>query len=426
LDTEGWLGLSLSLFCLVVLFLLWITEYSVTNLSKGKIKRQAENGSRKAQILDKLLGESTNLYSTLIVAISVVLIGFIASAAVFVLNAYGSNWTIALVASIVGFILIALLQGIARQIALKNPERIAIALAAVASFTSIALAPLSGFLSFVSGSVARLIPSREKEPDADELDEMRLLVDENNEEVDLEQDEKEMIRAVVALDETMAREIMVPRIDVVAANKDSSVAEIIELIVEHGYTRVPIYDDSIDNIVGVIYAKDLLPILAGGKEVKSLEEVARVPSFIPESKKVDELLHDFQQSKVHMAIVVDEYGGTAGLVTIEDLLEEIVGEIEDEYDAEEPKVERISRNEAVMNARVSIDEFKDLFGLDVAEEDFDTVGGFVFSRLGRIPNVGDVVEVDGIKIEILSTVGQRVKDVRVTRMAVADKEETGQ
>ena len=426
MDTEGWLGLSLSLFCLVVLFLLWITEYSVTNLSKGKIKRQAENGSRKAQILDKLLGESTNLYSTLIVAISVVLIGFIASAAVFVLHAYGSNWTIALVASIVGFILIALLQGIARQIALKNPERIAIALAAVASFTSIALAPLSGFLSFVSGSVARLIPSREKEPDADELDEMRLLVDENNEEVDLEQDEKEMIRAVVALDETMAREIMVPRIDVVAANKDSSVAEIIELIVEHGYTRVPIYDDSIDNIVGVIYAKDLLPILAGGKEVKSLEEVARVPSFIPESKKVDELLHDFQQSKVHMAIVVDEYGGTAGLVTIEDLLEEIVGEIEDEYDAEEPKVERISRNEAVMNARVSIDEFKDLFGLDVAEEDFDTVGGFVFSRLGRIPNVGDVVEVDGIKIEILSTVGQRVKDVRVTRMAVADKEETGQ
>jgi len=159
--------------------------------------------------------------------------------------------------------------------------------------------------------------------------------------------------------------------------------------------------------------------------VKTVAEIARAPHFIPESKKVDELLHEFQQSKVHMAIVVDEYGGTAGLVTIEDLLEEIVGEIEDEYDAEEPKVERISDTEAVMNAKVSIDDFTELFGLDIEEEDFDTVGGFVFSRLGRIPNVGDIIEVDGIKIEILSTVGQRVKEVRVTKIVSNQSEEIG-
>jgi putative hemolysin len=163
--------------------------------------------------------------------------------------------------------------------------------------------------------------------------------------------------------------------------------------------------------------------LAAGKVVKTVAEIARVPHFIPESKKVDELLHEFQLSKVHMAIVVDEYGGTAGLVTIEDLLEEIVGEIEDEYDAEEPKVERISDTEAIMNAKVSTDDFKEMFGVDVEEEDFDTVGGFVFSRLGRIPNVGDIIEVDGIKIEILSTVGQRVKEVRVTKVVSNQSEE---
>ncbi|MFC1998597.1 hemolysin family protein [Chloroflexota bacterium] len=424
MDTESGLGLGLSLMCLALLVLFWMAEVSVTNASRGRIKRQADSGHKKAQVIDKLLGEYTSLFSTLIVAISIVLVGFIASAAVFVLSVYGSGWAAALIAAIVGFVIIALLQGITRQIVLKNPERIAIGLAGVLSFTSTALAPLSGFLSFASRGVSRLVRSRDKEQDDDESDEMRLLVDENHEEVDLEKDEKEMIRAVVGLDETVAREIMVPRIDVVAANKDSSIAEMIDVIVTHGYTRVPVYEDTIDNIVGVVYAKDLLPILAEGKTEKTLKEIARVPHFIPESKKVDELLHEFQLSKVHMAIVVDEYGGTAGLVTIEDLLEEIVGEIEDEYDAEEPKVERISDTEAVMNAKVSIDELKEMFGIDVEEEDFDTVGGFMFSRLGRIPNVGDIIEVDGIKIEILSTVGQRVKEVRVTKIVSNHSEET--
>ncbi|MFC1906147.1 hemolysin family protein [Chloroflexota bacterium] len=424
MDTESWLGLGLSLLCLALLVLFWMAEVSVTNASRGRIKRQAENGNEKAQVIDKLLGDSTSLVLALIVAISIVFVGFIASAAVFVISLYGSSWVAAFVAAIVGFIIIALLQGTSRQIALKNPERIAIGLAVVLSFTGTALAPLIGFLSFVSGAVSKLVRSREKELDEAESDEMRLLVDVNHEEVDLEQDEKEMIRAVVGLDETVAREIMVPRIDVVAVNKDSNVAEIIEVIVAHGYTRVPIYDDTIDSIVGVVYAKDLLPILAAGKIIKTVAEIARVPHFIPESKKVDDLLHEFQQSKVHMAIVVDEYGGTAGLVTIEDLLEEIVGEIEDEYDAEEPKVEQISETEAIMNAKVSIDDFKDMFGVDVEEEDFDTVGGFVFSRLGRIPNVGDIIEIDGIRVEILSTVGRRVKEVRVTKVVNGNTEAT--
>jgi len=415
LDTEGGLGLGLSLLCLALLVLFWVAEVSITNASRGRIKRQAENGDKKAQVIDKLLGESTNLFSTLIVALSVVFVGFIVSAAVFVIRVYGSNWVAALVAAIVGFVVIALLRSVSRQIALKNPERIAVGLASVLSVTSTAFAPISGLLSFMAGSIARLVRTKDKEPDEEDVDEMRLLVDENHEEVDLEEDEKEMIRAVVGLDETMTREIMVPRIDVIAANKDSSIAEIIDVIVTHGYTRVPIYEDTIDNIIGVVYAKDLLPVLGKGEVEKPITEIARVPHFVPESKKVDDLLHEFQQSKVHMAIVVDEYGGTAGLVTIEDLLEEIVGEIEDEYDAEEPKVERISDTEAIMNAKVSIDDFKDIFGVDIEGEDFDTVGGFVFSRLGRIPSVGDIIEVDGIKIEILSTVGQRVKEVRVTK-----------
>jgi len=273
-------------------------------------------------------------------------------------------------------------------------------------------------------AVSRLFGTKlDREVDENESDEMRLLVDVNHDEVSLEADEKEMIRGVVGLDETLAREIMIPRIDVIAASKESSIKEIIEIIVSTGYSRIPIYEETIDNIVGLVYAKDLLPILEKGKITGSITKIARSPHFIPESKKVDELLHEFQQSKVHVAIVVDEYGGTAGLVTIEDLLEEIVGEIEDEYDAEEPKIERISDVEAVMNARVSVDELKDSFGIDIEGEDYDTIGGFVFSQLGRIPNIGDVIKVDGMQIEVLSTVGRRVKEVKITRIADIQTEE---
>jgi len=401
-----------------------MAEVSLANTSRGRIKRQAENGQKKAQVLDKLLSESTDIFSTLIVAKSVFFVGFIVSAAVFVVSSHGLSWADVVVAAVVGFVTVALLQSIARAIALKNPDKIALRMAGVLSVTTTTLAPVSGLLLFLARAVSRLFGTKlDREVDENESDEMRLLVDVNHDEVSLEADEKEMIRGVVGLDETLAREIMIPRIDVIAASKESSIKEIIEIIVSTGYSRIPIYEETIDNIVGLVYAKDLLPILEKGKITGSITKIARSPHFIPESKKVDELLHEFQQSKVHVAIVVDEYGGTAGLVTIEDLLEEIVGEIEDEYDAEEPKIERISDVEAVMNARVSVDELKDSFGIDIEGEDYDTIGGFVFSQLGRIPNIGDVIKVDGMQIEVLSTVGRRVKEVKITRIADIQTEE---
>jgi len=425
LDTESWLGLGLSLLCLALLVLFWMAEVSLANTSIGRIKRQAESGQKKAQVIDKFLSEPTSIFTAIIVVKSVILVGCIVAAAIFVASTFGSSWVTVIVAVVVGFVVIALLQCVAREVALKNPNKLALSMAMALSVITTVFSPVSSLLSLLAKAVSKLFVAKlDREIDEDESDEMRLLVDVNHEEVNLEADEKEMIRGVVGLDETLAREIMIPRIDVVAANKDSSIKEIIEVIVSTGYSRIPIYEETIDNIVGLVYAKDLLPILEQGKITKSVVEIARTPHFIPESKKVDELLHEFQQSKVHVAIVVDEYGGTAGLVTIEDLLEEIVGEIEDEYDAEEPKIDCISDVEAIMNARVSVDELKDIFGVDIEGEDYDTVGGFVFSRLGRIPSVGDVITVDGISIEILSTVGRRVKEVKITKIESNQAEET--
>jgi CBS domain containing-hemolysin-like protein len=209
---------------------------------------------------------------------------------------------------------------------------------------------------------------------------------------------------------------MVPRMDIVATTEESTVRETLDRIVESGHSRVPIYDATIDNITGVVYAKDLLKFLRDGAQTAPVKPLAREPSFVPETKKVDELLHEMQQRRVHVSIVVDEYGGTAGLITIEDLIEEIVGEIQDEYDVEEDLIQEVSDDEALFDARVSIRDVNDTLDLEIEDEDFDTLGGLLYHELGKVPNVGDEVRVDGALVTVLTTTGRRVRKVRVMKV----------
>ncbi len=233
----------------------------------------------------------------------------------------------------------------------------------------------------------------------------------------VEEQERRMIRGVIALEDKTAREIMVPRIDIAAAEIESSVADIAAIVNERGFSRVPIYRDNIDDVVGIAYAKDLLRAVASGDRPRPLAGLLRSPVFIPESKRLDQLLTEMRATRTHMAIVVDEYGGTAGLVTIEDLLEEIVGEIEDEYDVTGPAMELISDDEVVLDAGMSTDVLHDLFGFEVDSEDFDTVGGLLIHRLGRLPSVGDEVAAGPVTMRVLSMSGRRVKRMRIARLA---------
>jgi putative hemolysin len=195
------------------------------------------------------------------------------------------------------------------------------------------------------------------------------------------------------------------------------VRDVLDRIIETGHSRIPVFDQTIDNITGVLYAKDLLKHLRDGTPSAAAAPLAREASYVPETKKVDELLHEMQQRRVHLAIVVDEYGGTAGLITIEDLIEEIVGEIQDEYDvAEEAMIQEISETEALFDARVSIRDVNDTLDLDLGDEDFDTLGGLLYHELGKVPAVGDEVRVDGAVVTVLSTTGRRVRKVRVTKV----------
>jgi CBS domain containing-hemolysin-like protein len=193
--------------------------------------------------------------------------------------------------------------------------------------------------------------------------------------------------------------------------------------VEEGHSRIPIFEQSVDEIIGILYAKDLLQYLKPGAVRPALRALLRTPLFVPESMSIDDLLHEFQRRKVHIAVVLDEYGGTAGLVTIEDLLEEIVGEIQDEYDEEEPMVERLSETEVRVDGRAAVDQLAELFDVNLNledEDEYDTVGGLIYHRIGGVPSPGDQVRVDGLQLTVESTDGRRVSKVLVVRTPVED------
>ena len=241
-------------------------------------------------------------------------------------------------------------------------------------------------------------------------------VDEEGQVQSLEEDETQMVRSILDLDKTLAREIMVPRIDIVALDAKSSLTELVRTVIEAGVSRIPIYENTIDNVVGVVYAKDVLKYWGQPNNGPSLDQIARAPHFIPETKRVDELLQEFRKKRVHVAIVVDEYGGVAGLVSLEDLMEEIVGEIEDEFDIGTPQIETIGPNEVIMDAAVSIDDLNEALSLDIQGEDFDTVGGFIFDRLGKIPVPGDEIREDGFLVSVLTTTGRRIRKVKISKV----------
>ncbi|MCI0346271.1 MAG: hemolysin family protein, partial [Chloroflexi bacterium] len=308
-----------------------------------------------------------------------------------------------------------------KTLALARPEAFALALAVPVDILGRVLNPLVAVLTRATSAIARLLGAEVTHEQQISADELRLIVERGGEQGILEAEEEQMINAVIELGERRVHEVMVPRVAMAALASNATLEQAIDLVIEVGHSRIPVYHDSIDEIVGILYAKDLLPYLKPDAEPRpALRKLLRPPVLVPESMTVDDLLHEFQRRKVHIAIVLDEYGGTAGLVTIEDLLEEIVGEIQDEYDVEEPIVVRLSEHEARVDGRADVDELLELFDLDLKLEDaeeYDTVGGLMYHRIGGVPSPGDMVEVDGLRLTVETTDGRRVGKVLVTRQA---------
>jgi putative hemolysin len=244
-------------------------------------------------------------------------------------------------------------------------------------------------------------------------EEIKTLVDAGEEGGAIEEGEKEMIYSVFKLSDLVVREIMVPRIDVLALEVETPLPKVIEVILSAGHSRIPVYEENIDNIVGLLYGKDLLAVGQTCEPQVALRSLLRPAYFVPEAKKVDDLLAELQQQRVHMAIVVDEYGGMAGIATLEDIMEEIVGEIRDEYDVnEELLFERVSDGEYLFNARINFGEVTDLLKLGQVETESDTLGGAIYAQLGHVPLPGEKVELSGAQFEVLTVAGRRIRKVR--------------
>lgn len=241
-------------------------------------------------------------------------------------------------------------------------------------------------------------------------------MDLNIESDQLDDHEIRMIKGVFRLDRTIVREIMIPRVDIVSASTTVKLKTLSELMMTSGHSKIPIYDSDIDHMKGIAYARDVLGLLL--KDASSINRkislnLIRPALFVPETKILDELLTQFQQEQVHIAIVMDEYGGVSGIVTIEDLLEEIVGEIEDEFDFGDPNIEKIDSNNYIIDGKTSLEQVNELLSIDIEGDGFDTIGGLVYQRLGKIPSVGDDISIGNLNVEVTETVGRRVKKLVV-------------
>jgi putative hemolysin len=433
-----------------ILFLVFLTflegffvaaEIALVSVRRSRIDQLVEGGSPSARRVRRLIDDPGRFLA--VSQLGLTLIGFFASAyaAVSLVDglthllegfgvAAGTAETVALivVTVILALFTIVFAELIPKSIALAAPERFALVLAGPIDFLGRILGPIVSVLNGITRWVARSIGVDMNYEAQISADELRLIVERGGEQGVLEAEEEQMINAVIELGERRVHEVMVPRVAIAALGSEAGLEEAIDLVIEVGHSRIPVYRGTIDEIVGILYAKDLLPYLkpdAGPRP--ALRKLLRPPVLVPESMTVDDLLHEFQRRKVHIAIVLDEYGGTAGLVTIEDLLEEIVGEIQDEYDVEEPMVERLSDHEARVDGRADVDELLELFDLDLELEDaeeYDTVGGLLYHRVGGVPSPGDSIEVDSLRLTVETTDGRRVGKVLVTRMTDQPPEPT--
>ena len=344
----------------------------------------------------------------------------IASAASLLLTRTEVGWLL-LGGTCLGFLLFTTsAHAIAGAVAGAYGERLTVASSATVLWTCRFLYPLAWAQQRLIWILMAATGRHRQDEGDDALSDVPLSLTSDGEPLD--ETERRMIRGVITLDDTSAREIMIPRPDMVAAEIGTPISELADTMLSAGHSRIPIFEGSLDNILGVAYARDILQRFSQGTEGAVVgTNVVRPVLFIPEAKNLGELLEEFKSSRVHMAIVIDEYGGVSGLVTIEDLLEEIVGEIMDEFDLERQDVRPLSETEFLLDAGIGIDDLRELVGVAVKGNGFDTLGGLVFERLGKIPSPGDIVDEHGVQIRVISTEGRRPKTLRVTKVFQAEQ-----
>lgn len=411
-----------------------MSEIAIISLNDTKIDKLAEEGHKKAKQVKKLTENSSNFLST--IQIGVTLAGFLTSATA--AQSFASMLTDALAKTAVANVIpLGLISGVStvlitlvtsyfslvlgelapKKIAMQKPEKVSFAVVPVLLFVSKVTKPFVKILSVSTNAVVRLFGL---DPNADEEEvteeEIRMMVDVGQEKGVIEDVQKEMINNIFEFDDIDVADIMTHRTDMACVDAEDPLADIIQLSMEEGYSRIPVYEEDPDNVVGIVYIKDLLKYIGSSlPEALHLKDVMRKAYYVPESKRCGALFAEMTEKHIQMAIVVDEYGGTAGLVTLEDIVEAIVGNIQDEYDNEDVEISKINETTFTIDGVTDLEEVEEQLGIQFPEDDYDTLGGFIISQLGFLPQDGDMntVEFENIRFTVLNVEERRIGKVKV-------------
>lgn len=413
------------------------TEIAVITLNDNKVRKRAEEGDRIARQLVRLINEPGSFLAT--IQVGVTLAGFLSSA--FAADIFAERLvrligvdlqiiktlSVIIVTFILAYFSLVLGELVPKRVAQHNPEKFANSVAGVITALGVIMRPFVFLLTFSTNLVLRLLgidPNKTNRTVTEE--EIRMMVDVGRESGSIHAEEKEMIENIFEFNDKEASEIMTHRTNIVSLDVDADYAEVLDVAIHEKYTRIPVYEDSIDNIVGIMHIKDLLYHAAEGlSQPFSLRGMIRPPYFVPESKNIDALFREMQRDRAQMAVVIDEYGGTAGIITIEDLLEEIVGNMQDEYDEEEQEIVKKDDCTYLISGMASLDEVGEAIDIEFPEEDFDTLAGLVISLLGRIPDEQEYPEVDfrNLKFKVLAMEEKRVSRIQVTILPEQEPED---
>ena len=412
-------AILLSLGLIAFIFVVAAEAGVIAGVRERALREPAES---RVDTLRRFYQERQLTLSSLALARNLALVGVTAVVVFLVLREWDDSWLVLMVTVISTVAAFMLLQAFSRRLVSEDPERWQRALRPFVALVRVAFRGPVLLLDAPMGVVQRTWQRRQQAA-AGGGEELVLLAEMDEAGAALEEDERQMIRGVMEMEFTTVREVMVPRTDMISANVSEGFEKLSQIMVDDGFSRLPVYEENTDNIIGIAYGKEVMKHLARKGPPPNLRQILRAAHFVPESKKVHEMLAEMRQKQLSIAIVIDEYGGTAGLVTIEDLLEEIVGEIRDEFDVQEQEVQPLTADEVIVDARVGIDELSEMFDLTIQKNDFDSIGGFIAHELGRMPSVGDHVRVNGINLKVLSVAGRRIKKVRVTKVAAGGEDE---
>jgi putative hemolysin len=422
----GVTGLEVTAVAVMVLLVasaafLAMAETSLTHIPRAKALTLEEEGRRGAGSLRRLLDDREHVLNPVLL---LVLVCHLSAATIGGLLAVGwfGPMGIAAATLVEVVVIFVLAEAAPKTYALQHTERAALLVALPVSVIA-RLWPVRVVTRALIGLANVVLPGKGRRagPVVSE-EELLAMADEAVEADVLEVEERALIRSIIDFGDTVTREVMVPRPDMVAIATGETVARAMETVIANGYSRIPAYEDEggLDDVIGIIYAKDLMRAAREGRSSATVATLLREPRYVPETKRVAELMREMQAEKFHMAIVIDEYGGTAGLVTLEDLIEELVGEIVDEFDVEDPLLEPLPGGDVRVNARMPLDELNELLHLELPEGDWDTVGGLVFNLLGHVPLEGETAEVDGHRLRAERVQGRRIGRVRITLAPALD------